>query len=139
MALPVCVVENECADEFVWYLIEYAKARVVGCAYDSKTELGPVVSAEHQVFVKGWINKGVEEGAELLFDGSDLIVPGFEKGFVDPTIFDNVTEDMAIGRDEIFGPVCCIKRVEDFEEGITLMSDTLLPVPLRRGRPPFEA
>ncbi len=106
MALPVCVVENKVADEFVSYLIKFAKQRVVGCSYDPKTELGPVVSAEHQAFVKGWITKGVEEGAELLLDGRDLVVPGFEGGFfVGPTIFDKVTEDMTVGRDEIFGPV----------------------------------
>ena len=79
----------------------------------------------HQAFVKGWIDKGVEEGAELILDGRDLVVPGYENGFfVGPTIFDNVTEDMEIGRDEIFGPVLAIKRVEDFEEGITLMNNS---------------
>jgi malonate-semialdehyde dehydrogenase (acetylating) / methylmalonate-semialdehyde dehydrogenase len=125
MALPVCVVENTVADEFIDYMVKFAKQRVVGCAYEPKTELGPVVSADHQAFVKGWINKGVEEGAELILDGRDLVVPGFEKGyFVGPTIFDNVTEEMTVGRDEIFGPVCCIKRVDDFEEGITLMNNS---------------
>ena len=123
MALPVCVVENSVADEFIGYMKKFAEQRVVGCSYDPKTELGPVVSAEHQAFVRGWIDKGVEEGADLVLDGRSLVVPGYEKGFfVGPTIFDNVTEDMLIGRDEIFGPVLAIKRVEDFEEGITLMN-----------------
>ena len=118
MALPVCAVENKVADEFIGYMMDFAKQRVVGCAYDPKTELGPVVSAEHQASVKGWIDKGVEEGAELILDGRDLVVPGFEGGFfVGPTIFDNVTEDMEVGREEIFGPVLAIKRVTDFEEG----------------------
>lgn len=125
MALPVCVVQNSVADEFIGYMKNFAQQRVVGCAYDPKTELGPVVSAEHQAFVKGWIDKGVEEGADLILDGRNLVVPGFEKGFfVGPTIFDNVTEDMSVGREEIFGPVLCIKRVEDFEEGITLMNNS---------------
>jgi malonate-semialdehyde dehydrogenase (acetylating)/methylmalonate-semialdehyde dehydrogenase len=125
MALPVCVVENEVADEFIGYMKNFAQQRVVGCSYDPKTELGPVVSAEHQAFVKGWIDKGVEEGADLILDGRGLVVPGFEKGFfVGPTIFDKVTEDMSVGREEIFGPVLCIKRVEDFEEGITLMNNS---------------
>jgi malonate-semialdehyde dehydrogenase (acetylating)/methylmalonate-semialdehyde dehydrogenase len=92
--------------------------------YDPKTELGPVVSAEHQAFVKSWIDKGVEEGADLVLDGRNTVVPGFEKGFfVGATIFDHVTEDMSLGSEEIFGPVCCMKRVEDFEEGITLMNN----------------
>ena len=123
MALPVCVVENSVADEFIGYMKKFAEQRVVGCSYDPKTELGPVVSAEHQAFVKGWIDKGVEEGADLVLDGRGLVVPGYEKGFfVGPTIFDNVNEDMTVGRDEIFGPVLAIKRVEDFEEGITIMN-----------------
>ena len=125
MALPVIVVENTIADEFIGYMMNFARQRVVGCSYDPKTELGPVVSAGHQAFVKGWIDKGVEEGADLLLDGRDLVVPGFENGFfVGPTIFDNVTEEMEIGREEIFGPVLAIKRVEDFEEGITIMNNS---------------
>ena len=61
MALPVCVVQNSVADEFIGYMKKFAQERVVGCSYDPKTELGPVVSAEHQKFVKDWITKGVEE------------------------------------------------------------------------------
>ena len=125
MALPVIVVENTIADEFIGYMMKFAKERIVGCSYDPDTELGPVVSADHQTFVNNWISKGVEEGADLLLDGRDLVVPGFENGFfVGPTIFDNVTEEMEIGREEIFGPVLAIKRVEDFEEGITIMNNS---------------
>ena len=125
MALPVCVVENSVADEFIGYMKKFAQQRIVGCSYDPKTELGPVVSAEHQAFVKSWIDKGVEEGADLVLDGRNTVVPGFEKGFfVGPTIFDNVTKDMTVGREEIFGPVLTIKRVNDFEEGITLMNES---------------
>ena len=125
MALPVCVVQESVADEFIGYMTKFAQQRVVGCSYDPKTELGPVVSAEHQKFVKDWINKGVEEGADLVLDGRGLVVPGYEKGFfVGPTIFDNVTEDMTLGRDEIFGPVLAIKRVADFEEGMTIMNNS---------------
>lgn len=123
MALPVCVVENSVADEFIAYMKKFAEQRIVGCSYDPKTELGPVVSGEHRDSVMRWIDKGVEEGADLVLDGRGIVVPGFEGGFfVGPTIFDNVTEDMAIGRDEIFGPVLAIKRVADFEEGITIMN-----------------
>ncbi len=125
MALPVCVVVNEVADEFIEHIKNYAMQRVVGCAYDPKTELGPVVSAEHQSFVKGWINKGVEEGAKLILDGRKMVIPGYEKGFfIGPTILDCVTEDMSVGREEIFGPVLCIKRVQGFEEGITIMNNS---------------
>jgi malonate-semialdehyde dehydrogenase (acetylating)/methylmalonate-semialdehyde dehydrogenase len=125
MALPVCVVQDSVADEFIGYMKKFAQQRTIGCSYDPKTELGPVVSAEHQKFVKDWITKGEKEGAKLVLDGRDTVVPGYEKGFfVGPTIFDKVTEDMEIGREEVFGPVLAIKRVKDFEEGITIMNNS---------------
>lgn len=123
MALPALCVEEAVADEFIYYLVKFAKERRVGCAYDSATELGPVVSAEHKKSVIDWINKGVEEGAELILDGRDIVVPGFEGGyFVGPTIFDHVKPGMSVGDREIFGPVTCIKRVKDFEEGLAIMN-----------------
>lgn len=124
MALPALCVEEACADEFVHYLLKYAKARKVGCAYHPGTELGPVVSAEHKQFVVDWITKGVEEGAELILDGRNIVVPGFENGhFVGPTIFDHVKPGMCIGDCEVFGPVTAIKRVKNFEEGLSIMND----------------
>ena len=124
MALPVCVVENAVADEFVGYMKQFAMERRIGAAYDPGTELGPVVSEAHKKFVTGWIDKGVEEGAELLLDGRDVVVPGYEGGhFIGATIFDHVTEDMVCGREESFGPVLYVKRVDDFEEGLTLMNN----------------
>ncbi len=123
MALPSLCVEEVCADEFVGYLIKYAKLRKVGCAYDPATELGPVVSAEHKQSVINWINKGVEEGAKLVLDGRGIVVPGFENGyFIGPTIFDHVKPGMSVGDCEIFGPVTTVKRVKDFEDGLALMN-----------------
>ena len=123
MALPVLCVEEACADEFMGYLVKFAKERKVGCAYHPDTELGPVVSAEHKKSVIEWINKGVAEGAELVLDGRDIVVPGFEKGhFIGPTILDHVKPGMSVGDSEIFGPVTCIKRVKDFEEGLAIMN-----------------
>ncbi|MHB1131789.1 MAG: CoA-acylating methylmalonate-semialdehyde dehydrogenase [Chloroflexota bacterium] len=121
MALPVICVENAVADQFIDYLVQFAKERVIGCAYDPKTELGPVVTAEHKRFVTDWIGKGVQEGAELIMDGRELVVPGLEGGFfVGPTIFDRVSEEMSVGREEVFGPVTFIKRINDFEEGLAM-------------------
>jgi malonate-semialdehyde dehydrogenase (acetylating)/methylmalonate-semialdehyde dehydrogenase len=123
MALPVCVVENAVADEFVAYVKRFAEERIVGAAYDPKTELGPVVSDAHRQSVVRWIDKGVAEGATLVLDGRDIVVPGFEGGhFVGATIFDNVTPEMSCGWQEAFGPVLFIKRVNDFEEGLALMN-----------------
>jgi len=123
MALPVVVVQESIADKFVALLKEKAMAMKVGCAYDPETQLGPVVSAAHKEKVTRWIEKGIEEGAELVLDGRNYVVPGFENGhFLGPSIFDHVTPEMSIGTREIFGPVCLVKRVKDFEEGITLMN-----------------
>jgi malonate-semialdehyde dehydrogenase (acetylating)/methylmalonate-semialdehyde dehydrogenase len=121
MALPALVVERPVADEFVDNLVKFARERVVGPAYDPKTELGPLVSGEHKEFVTNWIERGVEEGAELVLDGRPLVVPGYEGGFfVGPTIFDGVKPGMASGEQEVFGPVAFVKRVDDFEEAVEI-------------------
>ena len=123
MALPVVVVQESIADELVANIKKLAEKRVMGSAYDKKSELGPVVTAGHRKFVLDWIEKGIEEGAELVLDGRGAKVEGHEDGFwIGPTIFDHVTPDMTVGDEEIFGPVTCIKRVKDFEEGIKLMN-----------------
>lgn len=124
MALPVIVVQESIADRFVALLKEKAEAMKVGCAYHEDTDLGPVVSQEHKDSIVRWIEQGVKEGAELVLDGRDVVVPGYEGGyFVGPTIFDHVTEEMTVGTQEIFGPVTLIKRVKDFEEGLKVMND----------------
>ena len=123
MALPVIVVQESIADKFVALLKKKAQALKIGCAYDPETQLGPVVNAKHKESVCKWIQKGIDEGAELVLDGRDVVVRGFENGyFVGPTILDKVTPDMTIGDREIFGPVTVIKRVKNFEEGIALMN-----------------
>ena len=123
LALPVIVVQESIADKFVALLKKKAQALKIGCAYDPETQLGPVVNAKHKESVCKWIQKGIDEGAELVLDGRDVVVPGFENGyFVGPTILDKVTPDMTIGDREIFGPVTVIKRVKNFEEGIALMN-----------------
>ena len=123
MALPVIVVQESIADKFVAVLKKKAMAMKVGCAYDPETQLGPVVNAKHKESVCNWIQKGIDEGAELVLDGRDIVVPGFENGyFVGPTILDKVTPEMSIGDREIFGPVTVIKRVKNFEEGLAVMN-----------------
>ena len=123
MELPVVVVQESIADKFVALLKEKAMAMKVGCAYDPETKLGPVVNARHKQSILDWIQKGIDEGAELVLDGRDCVVPGFKGGyFVGPTILDHVTEDMSVGQREIFGPVTVIKRVKDFDEGIRVMN-----------------
>ncbi len=124
MALPVICVEESVADEFVSYLLRYAKELKIGPAYDPSTQLGPVVSAEHKKNVSDWIVRGIEEGAQLILDGRETVKEkGMTEGFfIGPTIFDHVKPGMSIGAKEIFGPVTCIKRVKDFEEGLEVMN-----------------
>ena len=123
MALPVVVVEEEIADALVAELVRLCKAQKVGPAYDKTSNLGPVGSKAHQKFVLDWIEKGIQEGAQLVLDGRNVKVEGYEDGYyIGHTIFDHVTEDMTIGSREVFGPVLCIKRVKSFEEGLALMN-----------------
>ncbi|AEF83037.1 CoA-acylating methylmalonate-semialdehyde dehydrogenase [Leadbettera azotonutricia] len=123
MALPVVAAHENIHDKLVELLIAQAKTLKVGCAYDKASQLGPVVNKAHYDRVTGWIEKGIKEGAKLVLDGRGIKVPGFEKGFyLGPTIFTNVTEDMSIGRDEIFGPVLCVKKVKSFEEGVKVIN-----------------
>ena len=123
MALPVIVVQESIADKFVALLKKKAMALKIGCAYDPETQLGPLVTAKHKQSVCNWIQKGIDEGAELVLDGRDVVVPGYENGFfVGPTILDHVKPGMTVGDREIFGPVTVIKRVKDFDEGIAVMN-----------------
>lgn len=123
MALPVIVAQESIADELVGLLVQYAKELKVGPAYDRTSTLGPVISSSHKQWVLNWIVKGISEGAKLVLDGRDVKVEGNEEGYyIGPTVFDHVTPDMTVGDDEIFGPVLCIKRVKDFEEGLALMN-----------------
>jgi malonate-semialdehyde dehydrogenase (acetylating)/methylmalonate-semialdehyde dehydrogenase len=125
MALPVVVVENSVADQLIDAVVRLAKEVKLGPAYSKSTGLGPVVNQGHKDFVLGWIETAIKEGAKLLLDGRKPQVPAeCGKGFfVGPTIFDHVTEEMSCGREEIFGPVLCIKRVDSFEEGLKVMNN----------------
>jgi malonate-semialdehyde dehydrogenase (acetylating)/methylmalonate-semialdehyde dehydrogenase len=123
MALPVVAAQEGIHDKLVERIIANARALKVGCAYDKTSQMGPVVNKKHMDRVLGWIEKGIKEGAKLVLDGRGIKVPGFEKGFfIGPTIFDGVTEDMSIGREEIFGPVLSIKKVKTFDEGVNLIN-----------------
>ncbi len=126
MALPVVVAENSVADKLVERLAAMASSLKLGEAYDKKTDLGPVVNKGHQEFVLNWIETAIKEGAKLVLDGRrPNVAAGCEKGFfVGPTILDHVTEEMSCGREEIFGPVLCIKRVDGFEEGLKIMNNS---------------
>jgi malonate-semialdehyde dehydrogenase (acetylating)/methylmalonate-semialdehyde dehydrogenase len=123
MALPTIAVQESVADELVALLVKLASERRIGPAYDKSSELGPLVSEGQRKWVTDWIEKGIAEGAKLVLDGRGVVVKGHEGGFyVGPTIFDHVKPGMSIGDQEVFGPVLCVKRIKNFEEGIELMN-----------------
>jgi malonate-semialdehyde dehydrogenase (acetylating)/methylmalonate-semialdehyde dehydrogenase len=85
--------------------------------------MGPLVTEAHLGKVLGYIEKGIKEGADLVLDGRNLSVKGFENGFyLGPCIFDHVKPGMSVGDEEIFGPILSVKRVKDFEEGLSIMN-----------------
>lgn len=87
-------------------------------------EMGPIVTAAARDRIKGYIDSGVEDGADLLVDGREYTVEGHESGyFLGGTLFDNVTPDMKIYKEEIFGPVLSCVRVSSFAEGLQLIND----------------
>lgn len=121
MALSVVVLVGA-AGEWIDDIKAKAEGLVVSAGKNDK-DLGPLISPAAKARVEHLIGTGVEEGASLLLDGRGITVEGFEKGnFVGPTIFDNVTADMQIYKEEIFGPVLCIMRAADLDEAIELLN-----------------
>jgi malonate-semialdehyde dehydrogenase (acetylating) / methylmalonate-semialdehyde dehydrogenase len=101
-------------------LVEAAKSLKVGDGMEPGVDMGPVISAAHRKRVLGYVEKGVKEGAALLVDGREARLPG-DGFFVGPTVFDGVRPDMAIGHEEIFGPVATVAPVKDLDEAFELM------------------
>ena len=124
MAVSVAVpVGEETADALVARLRERVAALKVGHSLDQDSDFGPVVSAAAKERIEGCIQAGVENGATLVTDGRGITVEGYEHGFwVGPTLFDHVTQDMALYRDEIFGPVLSVVRAADYDHALRLCS-----------------
>ena len=94
----------------------------VGNGLEDGVDMGPVISSRHRDRVMGYIDSGVKDGASLVMDGRDARVPGYPDGnWVGPTIFEDVHPDMAIGKDEIFGPVMGMSKADTVEDAIELM------------------
>jgi malonate-semialdehyde dehydrogenase (acetylating)/methylmalonate-semialdehyde dehydrogenase len=104
-------------------LVEAAAGLVVGNGLDEGVDMGPLATADKKQNVLRWIQTGVDEGAALLLDGRGITVDGLPEGFfVGPTVFDEVTPEMQIAREEIFGPVAGIVRVKDLDEAIDVVN-----------------
>jgi malonate-semialdehyde dehydrogenase (acetylating)/methylmalonate-semialdehyde dehydrogenase len=125
MAISVAVPVGEAtADALSAKLAERVKALTIGPALAEGVDYGPLVSRDAVDRVSGYIQQGIDEGATILADGRGHTVPGYENGFyLGPTLFDHVTRNMTIYREEIFGPVLVIVRAEDYEEALALASD----------------
>ena len=124
MALPVVVpVGAKTADAFREKMLAEIETLKVGISTDASAQYGPVVSEVHRRRIADYIQLGVEEGAELVVDGRDFALQGYEKGFfIGPSMFDHVKTGMRTYQDEIFGPVLQMVRAETFEEAVALPS-----------------
>src|SRR5579859_481572 len=125
MALPVVVpVGAKTAEAFREKMLAEIETLKVGISTDTAAQYGPVVTAVHRRRIADYIQLGVEEGAELVVDGRDFSLQGYEKGFfIGPSMFDHVKPGMRTYQDEIFGPVLQMVRAESFEEAVALPSN----------------
>ena len=124
MAISVAVLVGDVADKIVPRLAERARKLVVKNGMEPDAEMGPIVTRQALERIEGYVATGIEEGATLVVDGRGLKVPGHENGFfTGGTLFDHVTPEMRIYREEIFGPVLSCVRVKDFAEAVQLIND----------------
>jgi malonate-semialdehyde dehydrogenase (acetylating)/methylmalonate-semialdehyde dehydrogenase len=123
MAISTVVAVGDVADVLVAKLKARAEKLVVGPGDKKGVDMGPVISAPHRDKIVGYITSGVEQGASLVTDGRGIKVAGHEKGFfVGPTLFDNVSTEMKIYKEEIFGPVLIVLRVAGFDDAINMVN-----------------
>ena len=123
MAVSVAVAVGDAGDSLMERLAPRARSLKVGPGTDDESEMGPLVTARHLERVRGYIDLGVEEGADLVVDGRGFTLQGYENGhFIGPSVFDNVTPDMRIYREEIFGPVLSVVRMPDFDSALGIVN-----------------
>ena len=123
MAISVAVAVGDIADDLVAKLAHRAQSLKIGVGDDPIAEMGPLVTKIHLDKVTSYVNQGEQEGAKLVLDGRGFKMAGYEEGFfIGPCLFDHVTPNMTIYREEIFGPVLCVVRVPDFEAAVNLIN-----------------
>ncbi|MPZ93442.1 MAG: CoA-acylating methylmalonate-semialdehyde dehydrogenase [Propionibacteriales bacterium] len=123
MAISAAVAVGEAGDAIVEAVNAKANEVVVGSGRDAKSEMGPVVTPEARDRIIGLIDAGEKQGGRVTVDGRSLVVPGFEQGFfVGPTVVDEVTPEMDVYSEEVFGPVLSVLRVETVDEAIELVN-----------------
>lgn len=123
MAISIAVAVGDVGNQLIAKLLPRIDQLKVGNGMQGDSDMGPLVTAEHKAKVEGFIGEGVAQGAQLIVDGRNFKVPGAENGFfVGATLFDNVTTEMSIYQQEIFGPVLGIVRVPDFASAVALIN-----------------
>ncbi len=124
MAISVAVAVGNVADRLVETLAPRVRQLKIGPGIDAESEMGPLVTGVHLARVTSLVESGVAEGAELVVDGRDLRLQGYESGFfIGGSLFDHVTASMRIYREEIFGPVLAVVRAPDFDHAIRLVNE----------------
>jgi malonate-semialdehyde dehydrogenase (acetylating)/methylmalonate-semialdehyde dehydrogenase len=125
MAISAVVAVGDAGDAIVSRLKERATVLQIGPGDREGVEMGPLITQAHLDRVRGYVDAGEREGAELVVDGRGLSIAGYEGGhFLGPTLFDRVTRDMSIYRDEIFGPVLVVVRAESDEDAIDIVNQS---------------
>jgi malonate-semialdehyde dehydrogenase (acetylating)/methylmalonate-semialdehyde dehydrogenase len=124
MAISVAVpVGEQTADALLARLEPKVRALKVGPGTDPEAEMGPLITAQHRDKVQGYIDQGEREGAKLVVDGRGLKLQGYENGFfLGGSLFDRVTPEMTIWREEIFGPVLSVVRASDYGEAASIIN-----------------
>ncbi len=124
MAVSVAVAVGDIADKLIENVKNKAESLKVAPYTDSSSDMGPVISKDHLSKIHGYIQSGVEEGANLIMDGRKIKIQGYENGyFLGPTLFDNVNDKMKIYQEEIFGPVLCVVRAKNYDEALNLVNN----------------
>ncbi len=123
MAVSVAVAVGQAGDVLVDRLAPRVRALKIGPGTDPEAEMGPLVTRAHLDRVLGYVETGIDEGATLVVDGRGPKLQGYEGGFfIGGCLFDQVTPDMRIYREEIFGPVLSVVRAKDFDEALGLVN-----------------
>ncbi|MEC8462460.1 MAG: CoA-acylating methylmalonate-semialdehyde dehydrogenase [Pseudomonadota bacterium] len=124
MAISVAVAVGDAGDRLMDLLKPKVEALKIGPGTDESMDMGPLVTADHLRKVSSYVEVGIEEGAELVVDGRDYSIQGYENGFfIGGCLFDNVTPDMRIYKEEIFGPVLSVVRSPDFDMALQIIND----------------
>ena len=133
LANDIALVDRSIHEEYVDHLVRLADDQVLGDGRDPETDVGPLITAEHEERVRDHIETGIEEGAELVYDGRDGTIEDedgsgtgtdADGNYLGPCIFDGVTPEMTIAREELFGPVFGITLIDDLDEALSILNQS---------------